>query len=102
MALLAVQQNYQMITQTGLRRLKLNVSDVLKRDGIPICHQTPRDMTWNVSGDARDKMKPRTNYLETTPFAPGFGDPILGQLRYRVPDNFWQLQAECPLLKKPS
>jgi hypothetical protein len=20
----------------------------------------------------------------------GLGDPILGQLRYRVPDNFWQ------------
>ena len=22
--------------------------------------------------------------------APGLGDPIMGQLRYRVPDNFWQ------------
>jgi hypothetical protein len=27
---------------------------------------------------------------ETTPFTPGLGDPKSGQLRYRVPDNFWQ------------
>jgi len=47
-------------------------------------------LTLPLRGRPRRASLECSSTAETTPFTPGLGDPILGQLRYRVPDNFWQ------------